>query len=94
MDRLIHVNCEEGEEITVEFGDFSTYFEPYPSYLLTNAAGCTIDVNDNHTESFEADQTIIDSVGDVINLEREKLRNVIDSFNTLDYTLASLYQQR
>lgn len=53
MDRLIHVNCEEGEEITVEFRDFSTYFEPYPSYLLTNAAGCTIDVNDNHTDREE-----------------------------------------
>ena len=50
MDRLIHVNCEEGEEITVEFRAFSTYFEPYPSYLLANAAGCTIDVNDNHTD--------------------------------------------
>ena len=78
------------------FDDFSGNTQTYAGYfnqvsLVNTAPNCSIEVNNNMNVTYGSDQQSIDLLGDLLNLEAEKLGNVSASFQYLEDTLSKLY---
>ncbi|MBO7450779.1 MAG: hypothetical protein J6U54_10455 [Clostridiales bacterium] len=67
---------------------FANYFEPAQ---LMSTPNCSWYMNDNANSAFLATQKSVDLLGDLLNLESEKLSGVSSSFKYLENTLSELY---
>lgn len=67
---------------------YSNYFEAAP---LTNTRFCSLTVENNSSNAFLSNQTSIDLLGNLLDLESKKLGNVSSSYKSLEETLANLY---
>ena len=91
MNEPIRIDFVRLDRYPEVLGTFSEYFEP--KTLVNSAPNCVIDVNSNMDYAYNMNQMCLDSLGDVLSVESEKLQLVSDTFSCLEDTLTTLFQQ-
>lgn len=86
------------DPLGINFGlldQFSLNTHTYASYFFPAAnmdiSYCTLPANTDSDVAFATDQSLIDSLGNLLDLESEKLNKISTSFSTLEDTLSQLY---
>ena len=91
MSNPLGINFGLLDQFSLQTHSYSSYFFPAAVRELDY---CTLPANADSDVAFATDQSLIDSLGNLLDLESEKLNKISTYFSTLEDTLSLFYGQR
>lgn len=88
MNDPLGINFGLLDQFSLNTHTYASYFFPAANMDLSY---CTLPANADSNVAFATDQGLIDSLGNLLDFEAEKLNNISSSFSALEDTLSQLY---
>ena len=91
MANPLGINFGLLDQFSFQTHSYASFFSPAAVRELSD---CTLPANADSDVAFASDQSLIDSLGNLLDLESEKLNKISSSFTTLEESLTLLYNPR